>query len=598
MSRKANIIGIDSPVSGGAQTNMGFRHMTSMDVGRIQTIVMQECVPNDKINLDMKAFVTTAPNVAPLAGKFIMNLAAFYCPNRVVWEKWNEFIAGFGNYSIPSFNGLDLESALSSTVAQNNDVIAHFSGMGIDPTRSYHYYNGSTKVGMKMSLLPLRVYRRLWWDWFRNPSVIPDTNESTYINRGTTSEGISTYIAPHYANWAKDFLTNNLRTPHGDSRSMGSVSGTSAVNALDNRGAATAVSSSASALAPSVSSDAITPSGRNTNLSPAVNTFATVNVEGIRVGIALENWILKCQVLGGRLIDRLRGMFGTSPSPLTLQMSEYLGRSSFALDMQVEAANDSTTNGSSESETNFNAFGTTDPASANMKGQLSGKSTSTENGLSNVNYHVKEHGYFVVLGWIMPDAMVTDGIASHWTRGIDGPNASRFQFYDASFDGVNFDPLLLRDCTLPYKTQTDTQAAYGSYSPYTVIGYRGNYESYRYNKDVKGGCFVDPNTRVSMSSWVLDRDLQREYGLAKDDFTSETAVSETSSLINFDTLPTFGRTNRHLFNSKFVVASSDFDHFVVDFKIGLDMVRPMSAITAPRIDSFSKVAAEVGGSRL
>ena len=85
MSRKANIIGIDASVSGGAQTNMGFRHITSMDVGRIQTIVMQECVPNDKINLDMKAFVTTAPNVAPLAGKFIMNLAAFYCPNRVVF---------------------------------------------------------------------------------------------------------------------------------------------------------------------------------------------------------------------------------------------------------------------------------------------------------------------------------------------------------------------------------------------------------------------------------------------------------------------------------------------------------------------------------
>ena len=36
-----------------------------------------------------------------------------------------------------------------------------------------------------------------------------------------------------------------------------------------------------------------------------------------------------------------------------------------------------------------------------MKGQLSGKSTSTENGLSNINYHVKEHGYFVVVAGVV-----------------------------------------------------------------------------------------------------------------------------------------------------------------------------------------------------
>lgn len=568
---------------------MGFRHINSLDQARIQPVVVQECVPNDIINLDLKAFVTSAPNVAPLQGKYIMHMAAFFVPNRVVFEKWTEYITGTSNYALPFFLGQQLEEQFAEN--NNPDYIGWMSGMGLNPTCSYHYYNGSSRQQMKLSIIPFRAYRRIWWDWFRNPSIIPDTQESSYIFKGVAGTDLLSNYGVHYANWSKDYLTNNLRTPHGDSRVT--AVNPSSVSTMENTGSR--VLNQNANVGPSI--DGV--SDGNLRVSSADNAGQTQssNVTAFRLGVALENWLLRGNILGGRIIDKLRGMFGASASAEVMQMSEYLGENSFDLSIENEASSDSSTN-NVESQPDFNAFGTTNTADANMKGQLSGRATSTTNGLSNINYHCKEHGTFMVVAWIMPDVLVDGGIPRIYTRGVDGPLASVHEFYDESFADTGVDSLILRDINLPYKMGDDSASAYGDYSPYKVIGYRGKYEDYRYNKDIVGGCFVDPNTRTSMAAWLLRRDLNVESTQCDQAFEEVSNVGEAMAQITHDSLPSWKGVNKAMFDYPFTVNSLDLDHFVCDFRVGLTMTRPITSLCAPRIETASKTAVEFNGNRL
>lgn len=602
MSRRSNFIGVNSDANQVGTHDMGYRKLMTADLGRLDVAVMQECVPRDIINLDLQSLVTTAPNVAPLTGKFKMNLAAFFVPNRVVWKDWNNYITGLGNFTIPFFSTEKLEE-LFNDPDFDTEQHAYFSNFGLDSSRSYHYWQGTNKQFWSMSLLPFRAYTRIWWDWYRPSNIIPDSSESSYIYNNSTSESLDWYYFPKFACYSKDFLTNNLRTIAGDTRTLPTTS--TLENDVNNVGALAYQKASNTVGPKTASFQDVANTVNGTHAIPIYGGSTATggpanNVQALRAGVALQNWLERANVLGGRVIDRIRGMFGSSVSAETLQMSEYLGSSSFDVKTEVSSADESTSIGD-PSATEYNAFGTTDPSESNMKGQLAGKSTMSNGGLANIKYHVKEHGYFFVISWIMPDMMVTEGLDRHWTRGVSGVGASRYDFFDSSFEQIGFEPLLMQEVVQPYANMTDTGTAYGNYTPYTVLGYRGKYESYKYNRDQVCGAFTDPRTRNSMKNWVLRRDLLTENHIVDTDFTEQRTVSNIPTSVTFDRLPQFGERARYHYDSVFTVPGTHdnlLDHFVIQLNVGLKMVRPISGVTTPRIDAVSKSAVSVGGTRL
>ena len=601
--------------------NMGFRHLTSGDVGRLQPVILQECVEGDVINLNMAECVaTSAPNVAPLQGKFKMNVAAFYVPLRVVWDKANEYFTGQADVNIPSFplSDIDVIGNLIPDYAKT-DFYAYYSALGL-PVGKYIKTKTATSVSpdnvrsLNASILPFRCLRRIWWDWYRDPNVIPDSNENAYLFKSGTSEALTNYTRPEYATWKHSYISNTLRNPNADTRVMGSGYNDAIVSescsplrvpsssgVYDIRQVQTLWDREE----PSISVLDINPAGPSDDKitrpfsadSQYVNSASQVNVQSLRLANAMNNWLMKCSVLGGRLIDRMRGMFGSRVSPLTLQMSEFLGKTEFDLATEQQASQ-GTTSTADGTDINYNPFGSTDIAKGTMAGQSVGKSTMTKNGLGGVHYKCDEKGYFIVISWILPDAMICEGIAPHWFRGVEGIAPSRFDFLTDEFVGTGFDPLYSYEVFLPPSSLTDTNKK--KYDPFNALGFRGKYENYKYNKDIVSGCFVDPASKTSMRPWWLGRDPLREYGCTDASGALKSGVDGDTIVenINHDTLSQMRVENKQIWDDVFVVPSQRYDHWVLQWNIDLKMVRRIGAINAPRIEMQSPVVAESSGSHL
>ena len=80
---------------------LGNRAIGTLDFGRLQPIKCMEVVPGDVVELDIKGYTQLAPNAAPICGDIEATLHAFYVPNRIIWKKWNEYITGLNDTSLP-----------------------------------------------------------------------------------------------------------------------------------------------------------------------------------------------------------------------------------------------------------------------------------------------------------------------------------------------------------------------------------------------------------------------------------------------------------------------------------------------------------------
>lgn len=598
MSRKNNSAATGSALQFGLH-NMGFKHLTTLDFGRIQPVIFQSCVPNDEINLNFaEAVVTTAPNSAPIQGKIKMNMAAFYVPERVVWPNANQYHTGMINVTRPSFALETLRSIATDTSltdAQKTDRLAFYSSFGIDPAQRYwHYDSENNATSLKANICKFRAYNRVWWDWFRDANVIPDTQIDSYIYSGNDSEQFATYYSePKYACWEKDFLTNNLRTPNGDSRNTANTNS----SVVDATGAtAVPISSSSGNARAQVLSDELFGTDLSGSLKASSMTSGNNStINSIRVANAIQNWLEKANTLGGRVRDRLRGMFGSSVQPETLQMSEFLRRVTFDINFETSAAG--VTSGDT-TQFDMDGFGNIDVTQGTVKGQLSGQSTMTKNGIGDIKYHVKEHGYFVVVAWVMPDAMVYQGLNPDWLAGVDGLNYSRWDFPTPEMMNTGFEPMYLYEASLP--TNTSVSFNRGTYNPFIAIGYRGRYSSWTYNRDILSGAFIDPRFKTSMRNWALVRDLRREAGVtdADDKWIDSKTGTDFVNGITHDTLSSMTRTTKQAYDDKFIVSNSSVDHFVCQFNIDMQMTRPIPAVTVPRIETVTASPSEFGGTRL
>ena len=52
---------------------------------------VEEILPGDTINLNLKSFARLAPQVVPLMDNMMIDFFFFFVPNRLVWDNWEKF---------------------------------------------------------------------------------------------------------------------------------------------------------------------------------------------------------------------------------------------------------------------------------------------------------------------------------------------------------------------------------------------------------------------------------------------------------------------------------------------------------------------------
>ena len=73
--------------------DLSYSVKTSMDVGDIVPIYLQEIYPGDTFR-DKTTFVcrTLSPFIRPVMDNLFMDVYFFFVPNRLVWSRWQEFM--------------------------------------------------------------------------------------------------------------------------------------------------------------------------------------------------------------------------------------------------------------------------------------------------------------------------------------------------------------------------------------------------------------------------------------------------------------------------------------------------------------------------
>lgn len=183
-----------------------FTHQTSMSVGRLYPICLEEVVAGDDFQEDL-SFVSrlTSSYLKPVLDNLFMDLYAFYVPGRILYDGY-EGVFGNPNPSAYVDNDLGVIPTLPSGTCSSKSVADY---LGIPP--------GSVPSGL--SVLPFRAFAMIWNEWFRNEN----TDNETYVQTGelAASERLnnnawsaSNYMGQlPYVGKIKDYFTSAVPEP-------------------------------------------------------------------------------------------------------------------------------------------------------------------------------------------------------------------------------------------------------------------------------------------------------------------------------------------------------------------------------------------------
>lgn len=365
-------------------------HAFSQKVGTITPLLVDELIPNSKVNLRYALAGSLPPLATDTYMKVNYDIRAFFIPFRLLaggFESW------FADYEFPIVESVSpyLSSIKSFLPWFSIDKNADITGIiGKGTLSDYLGYKTPQPTSLnqrdsaiEISAMPFLAYHRICSDWYRQSNITKDffARSSSYAANtgdGPYSAASSPFFAPasHYnacmhvvtdlndinllladnvsvfslrqANFDYDYFTNALASPqHGSPMTVASV-----------------------------------------------NDFT---IASLRVANSLQQWSELNALAGGKLVDVVRARYGAKLHDSIAQRSVYLGgaRLDFgtkSVDIRVNAGAVST-----------NPFSGTAGASA-------GKAYIQGTDLIIDGFTAEEPGYIFVLGTIIPKVTYAAGV--------------------------------------------------------------------------------------------------------------------------------------------------------------------------------------------
>lgn len=352
----------------------------SCNMGNLVPILCEPVLPDDTFKVDSEVMMRWAPMIAPLMHNVDVYVHYFFVPNRLVWDKWRDFITGGEDgKDAPSYPRVNVNSfnLLSGGLA---DYLGFPSVENMLDARQGAYFDA----------LPFRAYNLIWNEFYRDQNLQPEIDimkdvsgihevrayESEYGGgTATYSKGEATerFFALNNRAWEKDYFTSALPwTQRGETVRLpltGEIDITAVQDAADpevtvNSVEVVGVSAGATPPTPKGNIEAGTqvglgesnlmvntdrqagtnPDGSPTYLKVGAKLNGTADIEGIasnlrgvaesaqsttinelRRSYALQRWLERNAFGGARYIEQILAHFGVKSSDARLQRPEYLG---------------------------------------------------------------------------------------------------------------------------------------------------------------------------------------------------------------------------------------------------------------------------------
>lgn len=322
----------------------------------------QEVVPGDIVKMNTNVFARMATPLYPTMGRVYGDVYYFYCPKRVLWDNYEEFVGA-------NPNGYWLNGKVNRTMPQYTPTVTVGSvGDYLGLPLSSQGWSSASGV----CALPFRMYRQVWNEYFRSDVV--DNPVTFQVGDGPDTAGM--YDALLKVNRHHDMFSDCLPAPQrlpqpGVTIPLGSV----APVIIGNRHQSglgmpvtgspahynqltwsTVSSSTGDGSTPSYGSNTylgVSGSGSETQYGTGGGTFAKVgdivpdnlyadlanatgaSINSLRLAFATQRLYERDGLAGGgRYVELVRAHYGVTVPNATAQRPEYLGGYRFEVNMQ------------------------------------------------------------------------------------------------------------------------------------------------------------------------------------------------------------------------------------------------------------------------
>ena len=462
----------------------------SIKMGELIPTLALECVPGDSFSIKSTNLTRFAPMLAPIMHRASVYTHYFFVPNRLVWDKWEDFITGgLDGLQEPAFPVLWNSG---SDITVNIGSLADFMGLP------------DGDVGDEtISALPFAMYNKIYNDYYM------DENLSTALVTDLTS-GNNAY--PNFwdlqkRSWQHDYFTSALpwtqKGPeatiplgvtapllYGDYSTPGdpssedymylrkpeSVGGTT-INNFNN----TLKTDGDGAAYYSGTTDFANWDVTKTHVADLKDATAA-SINELRRAFRLQEWLERNARGGSRYIEVILAHFGVQSSDARLQRPEFLGGSATPISI------------SEVLQTSANSASAEPLSGETPQGNMAGHAVSV--GSSNrVAYKCEEHGYIIGIMSVMPKSAYQQGVPKHFMK------FDKFDYFWPSFANIGEQPILNVEL---YNDTTDNKND-------DTFGYTPRYAEYKYIPSSVHG-----EMRKSLNFWHMGRIFASRPALNQD----------------------------------------------------------------------------------
>lgn len=473
-------------------------HKTTFNVGDIIPILVDEVLPGDTVQIDTSKIVRLQTMLAPIYDNIYLDTYFFFCPSRILWNKW------------PSFMGENDKSPWAQTSVPNLPLFTAPNGVPVGSVADHFGLPVNVPLtvenGTAVSALPFVAYDLIYNEFFRDENLIDpvlidfDNPSMTWKNSVFGGRGW-----PYRAAKFHDYFTSCLPSPMKNSSPVeipvtGSASGAPATFKV-RTGPVSTVSDFAYPMmfTTPVNTENPTPQNRQVianftsggldfgdsgNSTPLGNstypanlyvdigsnvgqlTGLGIDVNSMRLAIATQVYYEALSRNGSRYEEILKGFFGIDNPDSRLQQPEYLGGNRIHINVH-EITN------TAQSETEF-------------LGDVGAQSVTVDSH-SDFIKSFTEYGYLIGVVVARYDHSYCQGIPRFFSR------TSRFDFYNPVFKAIGEQPVYNKEIYVSKTNPEDNNK---------VFGYQEAWSDYRFSQNRATG-FLRPNVPNALGHWSL-----------------------------------------------------------------------------------------------
>lgn len=295
---------------------------TTIQFDKLYPLYWQELNPNDHFEVTVKSLGRLMPMITAPMSNIKMKYFAFWVPNRLLWEHWNNFMgertyqSSSTNYTVPQIN----------MKHQANVVGGIADYLGVPPTQLDATYS--------VSALPFRAYNKIWNEWFRANQLQAEVKEISADSGDTLDD----YLLLKKGK-SLDYFTSCLPSPQaGDAVTIG-IAGNADVfttqsatylniqDGYENSGNVSygVLDRGGDRNIGMTVSEKVNVANQNTQLYADLSDVTGISIEQLRYATALQVLLEKDNRAGELYIDLMKEHFGTTVPDFLVGRSQFLG---------------------------------------------------------------------------------------------------------------------------------------------------------------------------------------------------------------------------------------------------------------------------------